>query len=79
MALICLVWIFVAGAAMLGISIGLNAVSVHGACTAVFVAVACIIGWALGSIQTLGKVAWLAWVGVICIMSASKSILEALP
>jgi len=78
-ALICLVWIFVAGAAMLGISIGLNAVSVHGACTAVFVAVACIIGWALGSIQTLGKVAWLAWVGVICIMSASKSILEALP
>lgn len=64
---------------MLGISIGLNAVSVHGACTAVFVAVACIIGWALGSIQTLGKVAWLAWVGVICIMSASKSILEALP
>lgn len=58
---------------MLGISIGLNAVSTHGACTAIFVAVAAIIGFALGSIQTLGRVAWLAWVGVICILIASES------
>lgn len=58
---------------MLGISIGLNALSDHGACTAVFVAVAAIAGGSLGSIQTLGKISWLAWVGVVCILSASKS------
>lgn len=58
---------------MLGISIGLNAVSGHGACTAIFVAVACLIGFVLGSIQTLGKVSWLAWVGLVCILTASKS------
>lgn len=66
------VWIFVAGAGMLGISIGLNAVSSHGACTAVFVAVAAIIGFCLSSIQTLSKISWLAWVGLICILTASK-------
>ena len=65
------VWIFVAGAGMLGISIGLNAVSTHAACTAVFVAVAAVIGFALSSIQTLGKVSWLCWVGATCILAAS--------
>lgn len=40
---------------MLGISIGFNAVSSHGTCTAVFVAVAAVIGFGLSSIQTLGK------------------------
>lgn len=45
---------------MLGISIGLNAVSFHGACNAVFVAVAALIGFACGSIQTLGQIVWLA-------------------
>lgn len=73
----CTVWIFVAGAGMLGISIGLNAVSHHGACTAIFVAVAAIIGFMLSSIQTLGRVAWLAWVGVICILSASECAVES--
>lgn len=57
---------------MLGISISLNAVSFHGTCTAVFVAVAAIIGFALGSIQTLHEVSWLAWVGATSILTASK-------
>ncbi|KAJ4245158.1 hypothetical protein NW757_010168 [Fusarium falciforme] len=38
-----LYYTFVAGSMMLGISIGLNAVSMHGTCTAVFVAVAAIV------------------------------------
>lgn len=59
---------------MLGISIGLNALSDHGACTAIFVAVAAIAGGALASIQTFGKISWLAWVGVSCILAASRSI-----
>ncbi|KAM5349168.1 hypothetical protein ACJ41O_008991 [Fusarium nematophilum] len=66
----CLYWIFVAGSGMLGISIGLNAVSTHGACTAVFVAVAAIMGFGLSSIRTLGRISWLAWLGLVCIMTA---------
>ncbi|KAH7251412.1 transmembrane amino acid transporter protein-domain-containing protein [Fusarium tricinctum] len=61
-------WVFVSGAGMLGLSIGLNAVSNHGACTAVFVAVAAVLGFVLSSIRTLGRMSWLAWVGVISIM-----------
>lgn len=65
-----LYWIFVAGAGMLGISIALNSLSTHGACTAIFVAVAAIAGFCLASIQTLGKISWLAWVGLTGILSA---------
>lgn len=57
---------------MLGISIGLNTVSSHAACTAIFVGVAAIVGLILGSIRTLGKISGLAWVGLGCIMTASK-------
>jgi len=53
---------------MLSLSIGLNAVSTHGACTAIFIAIAAILGFGLSSIRTLGKMSWLAWVGVISIM-----------
>ena len=58
---------------MLGISIGLNSLSTHGVCTAVFVAVAAIGGGSLASIQTFGKISWLAWVGITCILSSSMS------
>lgn len=58
---------------MLGISTALNALSVHGACTAVFVAVAAVAGGALASIQTFGKIGGLAYVGIACILTASKS------
>jgi hypothetical protein len=65
-------WIFVSGSAMLGISIGLNAVSTHAACTAVFVAVAAVATFGFASIRTLGKIGWLAWIGLVCIMTASE-------
>lgn len=71
-AVFVLFWVFVSGAAMLGISIGLNSLSLHGTCTAVFVAVAAIITFCLSSIQTLDKIGWFAWVGLIGIISASK-------
>ncbi|VUC22160.1 unnamed protein product [Clonostachys rosea] len=64
----CLYWIFVAGSAMLGISIGLNAISSHATCTATFVAVAAILGFLLASIRTFGRISWLAWVGLTCIL-----------
>ncbi|KAL4863878.1 hypothetical protein BDV12DRAFT_189344 [Aspergillus spectabilis] len=65
-----LYWIFVAGSGMLSISIGLNAVSTHAACTAIFVAVAAIVGFVFGSIRTLGRLSFLAWIGLICILTA---------
>jgi len=58
----------VVGSGLLGISIGLNAVSTHGACTAVFVAVAAVITFGLASIETLGRVSWLGWIGLISIL-----------
>ncbi|PNH29008.1 hypothetical protein BJF96_g7655 [Verticillium dahliae] len=65
------------GSGMLGISIGLNAVSTHGTCTAVFVAVAAIVGFLFGSIQTLGRISWLAWIGLICILSSILTVTVA--
>ncbi|RAH75504.1 uncharacterized protein BO66DRAFT_445318 [Aspergillus aculeatinus CBS 121060] len=58
------------GSAILGLSVGLNAVSSHATCTAVFVAVAAIVGFACSSIRTLGKITWLAWIGLPCILTA---------
>jgi hypothetical protein len=67
-------WIFVAGSAMLSISIALNALSLHGTCTAAFVAVAAVAAALLASIQTLGRISWLAWVGVIAILVSSTFV-----
>ena len=66
------VWIFVSGSGMLGISISLNAVSAHGACTAIFLAVAAVVGFLLSSIQTLGRITWIAWVGLITILTSGE-------
>ena len=68
----CLYWLFVSGSAMLGVSIGLNAVSTHGTCTAVFVAIAAAIGLAFASVRTLGRMSFLAWIGTICVLVSSK-------
>ncbi|KAH6887719.1 hypothetical protein B0T10DRAFT_530110 [Thelonectria olida] len=60
----------VAGSGMLSISIGLNALSTHDACTAAFLALAAIIGFLLSSIRTLHRISWLAWLGLVCILSS---------
>lgn len=57
---------------MLGISIGFNSISTHGTCTAVFVAVAAVGVMALASIRTLDRLSWIAWVGLVSILVASK-------
>ncbi|KAL2799673.1 putative amino acid transporter [Aspergillus keveii] len=66
----CLYWIFVVGSGILSISIGLNAVSSHGACTAVFTVIAAIIGCACSSVRTLEKITWFAWIGLPSILTA---------
>lgn len=60
----------VVGAGILGVSVALNAVSTHGACTAIFVVVAAVIAFGLASIETLGKISWLGWIGMISILAA---------
>lgn len=65
-------WIFVTGSSILGISIGLNAVSTHAICTAAFVGVAAVVGLACSSIQTLGRITWLAWIGLPSIIISGE-------
>lgn len=65
-------YVFNSASAILGLSIGLNAVSTHATCTAVFAAVAAILGCAMASIRTLGRITWLAWVGLPCILAAGE-------
>ncbi|OCF30956.1 hypothetical protein I316_07362 [Kwoniella heveanensis BCC8398] len=69
-AIYCIFMIFVVGSAIVGASIGLNAISLHATCTAVFVAVCAIVGFILASIRTLGNISWLGWVGLISMLSA---------
>ncbi|CAJ0546467.1 Ff.00g010940.m01.CDS01 [Fusarium sp. VM40] len=60
--------VFAAGSGMLGISIGLNAISTHGTCTAIFVAVAAVGVIILSSIRTLERLSWIAWVGLVTLL-----------
>lgn len=69
----CLLWIFVAASGLLGVSIGLNAVSTHGTCTATLVAVSAIMGFGVSSVRTLSKMSWLAWAGMISIIAAGMN------
>lgn len=64
------------GSGILGVSIGLNAVSTHGVCTAVFVAIAAVVGFACCSVRTLGRITWLAWVGLPSILVSGESLLR---
>ena len=68
------VLVFCGASGILGISIALNAVSSHGTCTAVFVAVAAVVVLGLASIQTLDRISVLAWAGLVCILSSGDSM-----
>jgi hypothetical protein len=59
---------------MLGISVGLNAVSDHALCTWSWVIIAAVSTGLLASIRTLGKIGWIAWVGIAGIMIAIFSV-----
>lgn len=51
-------------------SIAFNALSLHGTCTAVFVAVSAIMGFLIASVRTLHKLSFIAWVGLAGILSS---------
>lgn len=64
--------VFAAAAGMISMSTSLNALSNHGACTAVFIAVSAIAGGLVASIQTLGRIQALGWVGIVSILAAGE-------
>lgn len=61
---------------MLSLSIALNSLSSHGACTAIFVAVAAILVCSISSVRTLNKISIFSWIGVISIFVAGKEGLK---
>ncbi|KAF5334265.1 hypothetical protein D9611_014576 [Ephemerocybe angulata] len=66
----CILLVFITASALVGLSTALNAVSAHGTCTAVFIAVAAIAGFLVGSLRTLGKVSWIGWAGIVSIVAS---------
>ncbi|GAA5908703.1 hypothetical protein JCM5296_002681 [Sporobolomyces johnsonii] len=60
----------IVGSAIVGLSTALNAVSLHGTCTAVFVAVMAVAIYPFASLRTLGGVKWIGWVGLFSILTA---------
>ncbi|KAM6525992.1 hypothetical protein FSOLCH5_002123 [Fusarium solani] len=62
-------YVMTAGSAMLSLSIGFNALSNHGACTAVFVTVAFVLVLACASLRTLGNITWVAITSVFSIIT----------
>ncbi|KAK4689575.1 hypothetical protein P7C73_g531, partial [Tremellales sp. Uapishka_1] len=63
------VWVLCSGISILTVSIALNALSDHGACTVVFTFVAYIIVCAIASVRKISELAWLSWIGFGCILS----------
>lgn len=60
------------GLGVSSISVALNGISGHGACTAIFMAVAAILTFGISSIQTLSRLSWLGIVGATSIVVAGE-------
>lgn len=61
------------GLGVSSISVALNGISGHGACTAIFMAVAGILTFGISSIQTLSRLSWLGIVGATSIVVAGET------
>ncbi|KAE8368124.1 transmembrane amino acid transporter protein-domain-containing protein [Aspergillus caelatus] len=70
--------VFAAASGMLSISIALNTVSTHGACTAVFVGTAAICILLLASIRTLDRISILAWLGLVTLLCSLFTVTIAI-
>lgn len=63
-------FILVAGSGILGVSIALNALSTHAACTVWWSFLATILVIAIGSIRTFHHIGWVTWAGFSSIFVA---------
>lgn len=71
----CAYWLFctfVAGSAFIGISTALNAITLHGACTVVFVVVAALVSLPFAGLPRLEQIKWLSWVRLPFPLTASR-------
>jgi phosphoglycerol transferase MdoB-like AlkP superfamily enzyme len=67
-----LLLVAIAGSNMLSVSIAFNSFTSHGTCTVAFVAIAMIVAVGFSLLQTLHKIAWIGWVGLFFLMTASR-------
>jgi hypothetical protein len=70
-------WILCAGLSTLGLSIALNAVTMHGTCSVVFGFCSYFIIATVASIRKIEKLAWVSWVGFVSIVVAILTVLIA--
>jgi hypothetical protein len=69
-ALFLVAYVLCAGSGILGVSIGLNALSSHAACTVWWSLIATIVIAATASIRKFHNIGWLAWAGFLSIFTA---------
>jgi hypothetical protein len=69
-ALFVIAYLLCTGSGILGVSIGLNALSDHAACTVWWSFLAAVVTIATASVRKFQKVGWLSWAGFISIYAA---------
>lgn len=70
-------WILAAGLTTLGLSIALNAVTKHGACSVIFGFCSFFIVSTFASIRKIEKLAWISWIGFGSVVAAIMTVLIA--
>jgi hypothetical protein len=63
-------YVLCTGSGIVGLSVGLNALSNHGACTVWFAFVSFVVITACASVRKFEKIGWLTWVGFVSIFAA---------
>ncbi|KAL2415613.1 Transmembrane transporter [Exophiala dermatitidis] len=76
-ALFIVTWVLCAGAGILGVSIALNALSEHGACSVWFGFVSTVLTIAAASLRKLSKIGWLTWAGAVSLFVAVLIVVVA--
>ena len=69
-ALFIIAYVLCTGSGILGVSIGLNSLSTHAACTVWWSFLATVVVIATASVRKFQKIGWLTWAGFISIYVA---------
>ncbi|GAA5998635.1 uncharacterized protein JCM10292_007119 [Rhodotorula paludigena] len=75
-------WMYMAmttGSAFISISTAFNAMSLHGACTAVFVVVAALMTFPLAALPKLEQLKFLSWIALVAVISSVLLVTIAIP
>jgi hypothetical protein len=63
-------WVLATGSAIVGVSVGINSLSHHGACTVWWVFLATVVTMLFASVRKFHQIGWFSWVGLISIFVA---------